>query len=133
MGVAAQKRGDAVIARQVEHKYTAHDLAVVQRQVARENDLLRKQVDQMEAELITLRQQVMELELLRTSNAKLKDELIAAEERNLRVSGLYREQIDVAERWRHSHEKLSAIVILGMTPEEYHRYRDIAEMHHSNS
>lgn len=129
MGAAAQKRGDAVIARQIDTRYTAHDIAVAQRQIARENNLLRKQVDEQAAELVTLRQQVMELEMLREANAQLRSTLAASEEHNRHLASIFRDQMDETERWRHSHEKLSAIVRLGMTPEQYHQWRKIAEMH----
>lgn len=128
-GVAATRRGDKRIAQQSEYRYSEHEVAVAKRQIMRENQLLAKQVEQQGQELETLRAQVAELEALRTNYATLSSALAKAEENHTSFVRFHRELAEAYATRIKAHEKLSEIVRLALSPEEYHRYREIVETH----
>ena len=124
MGAAAQRRGDAVIARQSEYRYSEAEIAIAKRQILRENQLLAKQVKQQAAELDTLRAQVAELDQLRQRSQELETQLTEAQQMRDHFKGLWHELNVIHMERCAAHQKLSTIVRLALTPEEYHRWRE---------
>jgi dynactin complex subunit len=130
MGVAATRRGDKVIARQAEYQYSEHEVAVAKRQIMRENQLLARQVEEQGAELEQLRAQVAELEALRQQQAETTAALVKAEQSRDHFRSLWSELNTIHLERVAKHTKLTEIMMIALTPEQYHQAREIYE--HNN-
>ena len=129
MGAAAQKRGDAVIARQAARIYTGEQVAGITRDL--DHDVLRltNEAKAQATELETLRAQLAERDALRAQMAQLETHLDQATKRAHHNAELWRAELRERQRIADEHNKLSRIVRLALTSEEYERFRDIEEMH----
>ncbi len=108
-----------------EYKYTHQDIAYATRQLELEENRLSIKVQKLQAELDRLQGVERQALRLEGENAELRTEIEKvrkyAESRHEEAMKWFREYNERT----NAHRKLSAVMRLALTPEQYHQYREM--------
>lgn len=133
MGPAAYNRGSKRIREEISQELTG-SARLREERLAKHNFmnvtlLQEKKIEEQEAEIETLRQQLVEAkEKARLQEAELtmlRSDIEAALRHSENMDNLRRVYLREMESHKEKHQILSDIIRLALTPDQYHQYREI--------